>query len=147
MTDIASITLWHRRARPEPTDKDFQVQFGCHLEEIAEMLICLEGDDQVTKNKLATLAFQLAGAAEGFKMGVYSADIVNRKEFLDACCDQVVTAVGAAYCAQMNIEQGMAIVNTSNWSKFDENGQPMRDENGKIKKGPRYNPPHLGECV
>lgn len=35
---IESIELWHKRARPEPTDKDFNVQLGCHLEEVVEML-------------------------------------------------------------------------------------------------------------
>ena len=147
MTDIASINLWHKRARPEPTDNDFNVQFGCHFEEIAEMMITLDSADAVTRNKLSMLAYQIMSLAEGIKRGVYVVDITNRKEFLDAICDQVVTGVGAAYCAKMDVVKGIGIVNTSNWSKFDENGQPLRDENGKIKKGPKYTPPHLDECV
>jgi hypothetical protein len=47
----------------------------------------------------------------------------------------------------MDIDKGLDIVSTSNWSKFDEQGQPIFDANGKIKKGPRYVPPHLDECV
>lgn len=37
-------------------------------------------------------------------------------------------------------------VNRSNWSKF-ENGEPIFDENGKIKKGPNYRPPDLSKFV
>jgi len=33
---IDSMYLWHLRARPEPTSRDFDVQLGCHLEEVAK---------------------------------------------------------------------------------------------------------------
>lgn len=147
MTDIASINLWHKRARPEPTDRDFRVSLGVHFEEVAEMLDALEGADVETRFIVWVLQGYVKQLAEGLKTGEYSAGIKDRKEFLDAICDQIVTAVGAAYCAHMDVVKGMDIVNTSNWSKFDENGQPLRDENGKIKKGPKYTPPHLDECV
>jgi len=38
---VDSIEMWHKRARPNPTDKDFNVQLGCHFEEIVEMLDAL----------------------------------------------------------------------------------------------------------
>ena len=147
MTDIASINLWHKRARPEPTERDFNVQLGCHFEEIAEMMITLDSADAVTRNKMSMLAYQIMSLAEGMKRGVYVVDITNRKEFLDAICDQVVTAVGSAYCAGMDVVKAVGIVSTSNWSKYGDDGQPFFDENGKIKKGPSYTPPHLDECV
>lgn len=144
---VDSITLWHKRARPSPTEKDFNVQLGCHLEEIGEMLRSIEGEDPFTVNKLRTLEHLVTSAATGFKLGTYSAWIQSRKEFLDSCCDQVVAAVGAAHCANMKVSKAVDIVNQSNWSKFDENGQPYFDENGKVKKGPKYIPPDLEECL
>lgn len=146
MTDIASIKLWHKRARPEPTERDFNVQLGCHLEEVVEMLNTLGGVDGISSNKISTAAYILMGLSEGLKLGTYTAWVANRKEFLDACCDQVVTAVGAAYCADMDVVKGMDIVQTSNWSKT-VNGEFIRDANGKITKPPSYSPPHLDECV
>jgi len=35
-------------------------------------------------------------------------------------------------------------VNHSNWSKFDTDGKPLYDKNGKVLKGPNYAPPDLG---
>ena len=55
----------------------------------------------------------------------------------------VVTGIGAAHCAGMKGAVACDRVNTSNWSKFDHNGHPIRDANGKIKKGPNYQPPVL----
>ena len=149
MTDVASITLWHRRARPKPTDRDFQVQLGCHLEEVAEMLDAMEGDDAETRNTMRVARMYVNQLADKLKSGDGSVHVPKhlRKDFLDSLCDQIVTAIGTAYCEHMDIDRGMAIVSTSNWSKFDEQGQPLRDNNGKITKGPNYTPPHLDDCV
>ena len=81
--------------------------------------------------------------ADWLKKGIVSARITDRKEFLDSIADQVVTGIGAAYCADMRASDACDRVNTSNWSKFDHNGQPIRDANGKITKGPNYQPPVL----
>ena len=142
MTDIDSIKLWHKRARPEPTEADFNVQLGCHFEEIAEMLYTLEGDTGHTTNKLATVSYLVSSLAEGLKAGAYKVEVRNRKEFLDACCDQIVTAVGAAYCAKMDVVKGMDTVQASNWSKT-VNGEFIRDKNGKITKPTTYKAPDL----
>ena len=34
-------------------------------------------------------------------------------------------------------------VDRSNWSKFDEDGKPIFNENGKVMKGPNYTKPKL----
>ena len=49
------IELWHKRARPVPTDRDFNVQMGCHLEEIAEMLAVVDSELPETRNALNIL--------------------------------------------------------------------------------------------
>ena len=139
---IESIDLWHTRARPQPTEEDFAVQLGCHFEEIAEMLDVLAFDfDTAHISSEAHSYIKLL--ADRLKGGKGKVKIQDRKEFLDSIADQVVTAVGAAHCAGMDGAEAVARVNTSNWSKFDDDGMPIFNEQGKIKKGPNYKPPVL----
>jgi len=135
-----AIELWHRRARPEPTAADFNVQLGCHFEEIEEMMQSIVTDDDEVWQEVRSQVYVLS---QLLKLGELKARIENRNEFLDSIADQVVTGIGAAYCAGMKGAVACDRVNASNWSKFDHNGQPIRDANGKIKKGPNYQPPVL----
>jgi predicted HAD superfamily Cof-like phosphohydrolase len=111
------------------------------------MLDAMEGADPQTRNRIAVARQALAMLADGLKSKSYEVEIINRVAMLDALCDQVVTSIGVAHCLGMNIDKGLDIVSTSNWSKFTEDGHPIFDVNGKIKKGSRYVPPHLDECV
>ena len=138
-----AIELWHKRARPEPTAADFNVQLGCHFEEIQEMACTLEGVDVIMIRLLDEFDSVTSRIASRLKEGLSAVEIIDRKEFLDGVADQVVTGIGAAYCAGMKAADACDRVNASNWSKFDHNGQPIRDANGKIKKGPNYQPPVL----
>jgi predicted HAD superfamily Cof-like phosphohydrolase len=149
---IESIALWHKRARPNPTDKDFSTQLGCHLEEIVEMIECLRfshknGTGVEMPGKNSMIYQQVKDFADGLKAGRISAQIADRKEFVDAVADQIVTGVGVGHCANMQIVKAVDIVNTSNWSKFSPEGEPYFDQNGKILKGPNYVPPALESCV
>ena len=134
------IELWHKRARPEPTVEDFNVQLGCHLEEIVEMLNVI---NTTQNDALVRARTALNWLADCLKKGLITADITDRKEFLDSLADQVVTAIGAGYCAGMKTADAVAAVNRSNYSKFDKNGYPIFNENGKVAKGPDYAPPNL----
>jgi hypothetical protein len=62
---------------------------------------------------------------------------------LESIADQIVTGIGVAHCAQMDAITACDVVNASNWSKFDADGQPIFNANGKIIKGPGYFPPSL----
>lgn len=141
---IDQIELWHKRARPTPTEDDLSVQFGCHIEEFVEGLDSLEFDVADNNNiDFGQMMEALDALANGLKNGSLSVRILDRKEFLDSLADQVVTAVGAGYCAGMKTADAVAAVNRSNYSKFDKNGYPIFNENGKIAKGPDYAPPNL----
>jgi hypothetical protein len=141
MTDV--IELWHQRARPLPTERDFDVQLGCHLEEIVEMFQTLDFECDGTTFEATVLEAAINDLATALKTGEVKARIVDRKEFLDSLGDQVVTAVGAGHCANMKITEAVRRVNASNWSKFNVDGQPIRNDHGKITKGPNYAPPNL----
>lgn len=138
-----TIEQWHTHARPNPLTADFNVQLGCHFEEIAEMLATLKSVDSRACDLLDGAHTAITYLAIVLKQGRYQVQITDRKEFLDSLCDQVVTAIGTGYCAGMKTTEGLRRVNNSNWSKFDMDGNPLRDNNGKIKKGPNYLPPVL----
>jgi hypothetical protein len=136
---LNNIALWHRRARPNPTPADFSVQLGCHLEEFAEMLATLVD----TSGGITVLRVEVEHVAGLMKRGELRPTIKNRMEFLDSLADQIVTAVGAGHCAGMQTVVACGRVNASNWSKFDDSGQPIFNDHGKITKGPGYQPPNL----
>lgn len=136
---LDTINLWHKRARPDPTNENFDIQLGCHLEEIVEMFDTLKFkhfDWSVTSHHLKLLA-------DALKAGFETTTIIDRKEFLDSLADQIVTAVGAGHCAGMDVVTACERVNSSNWSKFDSMGYPMFNANGKIMKGDNYKKPEL----
>ena len=137
---IDNITLWHKRARPEPTEKDFNVQLGCHIEEFVEMLDALTISGFPGFFKAIDTIEEIA---EKLKDGSLTVSSVDRGELLDSLADQIVTAVGVGHCAKMDMNAAVQEVNDSNWSKFNYKGFPEFDENGKIKKGERYRKPNL----
>ena len=139
---LENIELWHKRARPTPTPEDFNVQLGCHFEEIDEMFdsLAFDFDTAHIANEARSYIKLLA---KRLKSGKGKAKVHGRRDFLDSVADQVVTGVGVAYCAGMDGAEAIERVNTSNWSKFDDEGHPIFNERGKIAKGPKYAPPDL----
>jgi hypothetical protein len=135
---LASIERWHQRARPERKPNHLGIQIGCHAEEFVEMLQALEPTEAVLK-AIDTVDL-LAGL---WKSGTHYPVIKDRRELLDSLADQIVTAVGVGHCAEMNVPEACDAVDWSNWSKFDAQGNPLFDANGKILKGPRYGAPDL----
>jgi predicted HAD superfamily Cof-like phosphohydrolase len=131
---IDMIALWFSRAKPNPTDRDFEIQVGVHAEEVSEMLETMRGKDMFSEKLVNDAEEAMKKLATALKTGMASVVVTDRKEFLDACCDQIVTATGSAHFAGMHITAAVDKVNQSNWSKFDENGMPIFDANGKIAK-------------
>jgi predicted HAD superfamily Cof-like phosphohydrolase len=134
---------WHKRACPAPDHKALLVQMGCHFEEVAEMLDTLRAMDEVGGKAMDEAAESLHHLAEMLKTGRRQFYIVDRTELLDSLADQMVTAVGVGYRAGMQPVEALTEVDISNWSKFDEQGHPIFDDNGKVKKGPNYRKPNL----
>lgn len=140
------IHMWHKRARPKPDDRAFNVQLGCHFEEIAEMMetLVFHAPGAHADGELTVLYTHLKAMANSLKSGERVAVIRDREGFLDAIADQVVTGIGAAYCTHMNPSEAIRRVNTSNWTKIDTvTGDFIRDGQGKIMKPSGYQPPDL----
>lgn len=142
---IRSIVKWFEKTRPEKTARDYLAQLSCHFEEVAECTVAIGFPNQ-TLNKLSET---IRGTHEALADTDYAGKVLPegwRKELLDSLCDQIVTAVGVAHCANLDIVGALHEVNESNWSKF-ENGEPVRDEYGKIIKGSNYKAPVLDPYV
>ena len=136
---LSYITNWFKKAKPEPTVQNIIQQTAYHFEEVAEM--CEALGNQKTADALIEYKEKLLSlTATECELLWKRADKVG---LLDALCDQVVTATGVAQYAGMDFDRALTEVNDSNWSKFDDKGNPIINENGKILKGPRYFKPEL----
>lgn len=156
-----SISNWFLTAKPAHTVNDLNVQLGVHIEEIAEMFDVLvsiippaevvEGEEGEDSVQMVFLQRELHDLANSLKKGLIQANLhrMNREQriaMLDSLCDQVVTGNGVATFADMDFGPALNEVNVSNWSKF-EDGNPVFDENTKMKKGKDYRPAVLDDYV
>lgn len=153
---IQSIHDWISKAIPEPTRKNQHTQLGVHFEEVGEMIHALvdtpvdidfkdipdllDSKDLIREALIIDALRNMDQISKKLKEGDISLNIneINRVDLLDALCDQIVTAVGVAYMFNMDIVGALKEVDASNWSKFDEEGNPLFDQNHKIMKGQNY---------
>jgi hypothetical protein len=144
---ILNCKLWFERAVPKPEEKNFTTQLGVHFEEVHEHLLELTPQTPETLRLLGDAKRAIHEFAEHLKNnGGVEITPGRRVAYFDALNDQIVTAIGCAHMADMNIVGGFAEVDRSNWSKFVD-GEPIFDENQKIAKGPAHFKPDLTPFV
>ena len=139
MNTIKSILDWFKVARPEVSAKHLHTQMGVHFEEVSEMLAEITALDGETNLLIAKTKIACQELAKHLKENdhVVRINLEDRKGYIDALCDQIVTAIGCAHDQNMDIVNALDEVNRSNHSKFVD-GKAIFDENGKIAKGPNY---------
>ena len=71
----------------------------------------------------------------------------RREELLKELSDLVFVCYQFAAAFNLDLDKAMSLVFESNMSKLDEQGNPIFRADGKVLKGPNYQPPHLMECV
>lgn len=149
MTILNTTLLWFWKAVPKPQPKNITTQMGVHFEEVREMLVELTPRDMLTHTLLIEANIALKKLADHLKANVDCVTVLqaNRIKYIDALCDQIVTATGCAHMSNMDIISAMTEVNRSNFSKFDANGNPIFDENMKVKKSPDYTEANLAPFV
>jgi predicted HAD superfamily Cof-like phosphohydrolase len=146
---LADIHEWFSRANSTHSGTKMErlrVQMGVHFEEVSEMLAAVDSPNPDLSDALIRAQVALEDVAGRLKTEAVTIFPIRKsgEEVLDALCDQIVTAIGTAVCFDMNILGALDEVSRSNWSKFDDEGTPIRNDHGKIIKGPNYSPPHLG---
>lgn len=156
MSELNKTVEWLEAAVPL-TPAQSCVQVGCLLEEVGELLEAIGCQDNTAISKMKELAdtYKTApqkqrsaylthiSALQRNRDGELTEQVVN---VADALADIVVTATSSARQLGINMPAALEEVNRSNYSKF-ENGKPLFDENGKVRKGRNYSPPDLHKAL
>ena len=74
-------------------------------------------------------------------------DINSRADCLKELADLVYVCAQYAENMDWDLEQALRRVHKSNMSKLGEDGKPVYREDGKVLKGPNYQPPDLQDLV
>ena len=74
-------------------------------------------------------------------------NIDRRTELLKELSDLVFVCYQFAAAFNLDLDKAMTLVFESNMSKLDEQGKPIFRTDGKVLKGPNYQPPDLVSCV
>lgn len=82
-------------------------------------------------------------AFDAFKQG----DVSTHADLLKELSDLVFVCYQAAENMGWDLDEAMQRVFDSNMSKLDDNGVPIKNEAGKIMKGPNYQKPNLTDLV
>ena len=129
------------------SDKNRQTQLAVHFEEVGEMLDTLSSNDEVMRILMETARHALHDLSERMKQAEPCVFIKDRVEFLDACCDQIVTSTLSANLHNMDIVGGLEETNRSNASKLVD-GKMLKDPvTKKWLKGPNFTRPNLKPFV
>jgi len=72
-------------------------------------------------------------------------------QFKEECLKELADLVYVCYQYAANmgwdLDRALKLIHESNLSKLDENGKPIRREDGKILKGPNYKKPNLHSLI
>ena len=71
----------------------------------------------------------------------------NESECLKELADVVYVCFQFAAAMDWDLDQAMMRVHESNLSKLDDEGKPVLRADGKVMKGPNYQPPDLSDLV
>jgi len=72
---------------------------------------------------------------------------LNSADCLKELADLVYVCYQYAENLGWDLDEALNRVHESNMSKLGENGQPIRRDDGKVLKGPNYQPPTLTDLV
>ena len=74
-------------------------------------------------------------------------DPQDREACLKELADLVYVCAQYAENMDWDLEQALRRVHRSNMSKLGEDGKPVKREDGKVLKGPNYQPPDLSDLI
>lgn len=148
MNNYQRTAAWLAACGKEPSQKNLSIQIGCHLEEMIELLECLELDCREDENTLNCIIDDLHLIASSLKKNITMASIKphKREDALDALCDCEVTGNGVAYLAGFRKVEADETVLASNEAKLVD-GKPVLLPGGKIGKPEGWTAPDLSRFV
>lgn len=102
---------------PAKTTRELRTQYKCVREEF----------------------FELQEAFDAYRNDVPGASL----KMLDAVCDLLYTTIGLGLGMGYDLEGAFAEVQRSNMTKLGADGKPIYRADGKVLKGPNFEPPRL----
>lgn len=99
------------------------------------------------KNGIKNRTMQRDLIAEEFQEFLYAQEYEGYEEELKELADLVYVCFQYAENMEWDLEEALCRVHKSNMSKLGLNGKPIRRHDGKILKGPNYQPPTLTDLV
>lgn len=109
-----------------------------------------EGMEQIFK-ELADVIYVVCGFYNTMPMLPFEILPAEKVTELDAILEdtwQTVAMISDTYQIPVNLMgEAFAAVHVSNLSKLDDNGKPIRREDGKVLKGPNYAAPNMAPIV
>lgn len=162
MDELQRTKNWFDKADEKGVDVQMvSTQIRCHIEEFREMIEALSiliGNKD--NGQLNTLIEELEITRKAFKAGKYnecieclleeeSVDDGKRAKIalIDSLADQIVTSTGVLNRINVDTTEALRRVNDSNYSKFDDNGNPVYKPDGKIGKSENYFEPDFEDLV
>lgn len=94
-----------------------------------------------------TAGFQLTLIDEEYTEFLESCGTDDEAHTLKELADLVFTCYQFAAAKGWNLDLALTRVFESNMSKLDIDGQPIRNESGKVLKGPGYFEPQLSDLI
>ncbi len=115
--------------------RKFMLTFGQEVKEKSEF----------PSNKIVKLRYDLiAEELAEFKSAIENEDL---KEAADALTDILYVTYGAGHAFGINLDKCFDEVQKSNMSKLGNDGKPIKNEFGKVMKGPNYFKPDLNKFI
>lgn len=129
-----------------PSKEAVYLRANLTLEECTEFIEALfTGESRklpYTKMVIVSLKAAMSALELGAKHQDFNPADVDMKEVLDAITDIEYVNIGAANTFGFDLEKSFNIVHDSNMSKLVD-GKAVKNEFGKVIKGPNYYPPNL----
>lgn len=129
------------------SERQVALYIGLCLEEMAEVI-----DECGSRAAFEHMVKTLNHWSIRFKEGDFDQNLANidKEKALDGFIDLAVVSVGGAYSLGADVNGACNEVADSNLSKFlttDGGYAVIKDGNGKVKKGPLYKKPSLGQYL
>lgn len=131
-----------RSMTPLQMVREFTEAFGQPLDQPHPFDIEGGVDDSSPEGELEGLRYSLI--SEEFDEFTESP---NKENLLKELADIVYVVYGYAATYGLDLDEAFLRVHASNMSKLDDNGFPLKRDDGKILKGPNYKEPDLGDLI
>lgn len=128
--------------QPEP--QTVRLRMLVILEEVAELMAEMIAPNKKSSGVMVNKATIIQDLFGVIKENILHMDddyfYVDHEKFAKEAADLHYVTYGTEAAFGINADAAMAEVHRSNMSKLDDDGKPIKNEHGKVLKGPNYKP-------